>query len=88
DRFAMNSLGDWDWRPSLRAVTARALIIRGTLDVLSGERDWVAALPNARSLVLEGVGHFPYLEAPDRFYPAIDTFLAGAWPDGAQPATP
>lgn len=88
DRFTMPSLGDWDWRLSLRGVTARALIVRGTLDILSGETEWVAALPNARALVLEGVGHFPYLEAPDRFYPAIDAFLAGAWPDGAQPATP
>jgi proline iminopeptidase len=76
DRYALASLGDWDWRQRLRGVTARALIVRGSLDVLSGEEDWVAALPNARALVLEGVGHFPYLEAPDRFFPAIDTFLA------------
>jgi hypothetical protein len=49
-------------------------------DVLSGERDWAASLPNARLLLLERAGHFPYLEAPDRFHPAIDAFLAGGWP--------
>jgi proline iminopeptidase len=87
DRFTMASLGDWDWRPALRTVTARALIVHGTADVLSGERDWAASLANARLLVLERVGHFPYLEAPDRFYPAIDAFLAGGWPDGALPAS-
>ncbi|HKT60458.1 MAG TPA: alpha/beta fold hydrolase [Gemmatimonadales bacterium] len=87
DRFTMASLGDWDWRPALRAVTARALIVRGTADVLSGERDWAASLPNARLLVLERAGHFPYLEVPARFYPAIDTFLAGGWPDGARSAS-
>jgi proline iminopeptidase len=83
DRFTAASLGDWDWRPALRAVTARTLIVRGTADVLSGERDWAASLPNSRFLLLERVGHFPYLEAPDRFYPAIDAFLAGGWPDRA-----
>ena len=87
DRFTMASLGDWDWRPDLRAVPARALIVRGTADVLSGEQDWVASLPNARLLLLERAGHFPYLEAPDRFYPAIDAFLAGSWPDGALSAS-
>jgi proline iminopeptidase len=87
DRFTMASLGDWDWRPALRTVTARALIVRGTADVLSGEREWTASLPNARVLLLERVGHFPYLEAPDRFYPAVDAFLAGGWPKGTVSAS-
>jgi proline iminopeptidase len=87
DRFVFASLGDWDWRSSLRPVTARTLIIHGTADVLSGERDWAATLPNARLLALEGVGHFPYLEAPARFFPAINTFLAGGWPAGAPAVT-
>ena len=87
DRFTLASLGDWDWRPALRGVTARALIVRGTADVLSGERDWAASLPNARVLLLEHTGHFPYLEAPERFYPAIDAFLAGGWPDDARSAS-
>jgi proline iminopeptidase len=81
DRFALASLGDWDWRPLLSNVRARALIVRGTEDVLSGEKDWVSSLPNARLFVLHNIGHFPYLEAPERFFPAIDTFLAGGWPD-------
>lgn len=46
-------------------------------------RAWAAALPNARMLLLDGVGHFPYLEAPDRFGAAVDAFMAGAWPPGA-----
>jgi pimeloyl-ACP methyl ester carboxylesterase len=87
DRFAMASLGDWDWRGSMQGVGARTLVVRGTEDVLTGERDWIASLPNARLLLLQNVGHFPYLEAPDRFYPAVDTFLAGGWPDGALAGT-
>ena len=87
DRFVWASLGDFDWRSSFRAVTARALVVHGTTDVLTGEREWAAALPNGRLLVLDGAGHFPYLDAPDRFFPAIATFLAGDWPPGAEAVT-
>lgn len=85
DRFTMASLGDWDWRTALGTVTARTLVIHGTVDPIpvSGARTWAAALPNARLLALDGVGHFPYLEAPIRFFPAVRAFLAGRWPDGA-----
>lgn len=84
DRFVWASLGDFDWRSSLRAVTGRALIVHGTTDVLTGQREWAAALPNARLLLLDGAGHFPYLDAPNRFFPAIAAFLAGGWPPGAE----
>lgn len=89
DKFTMASLGEWDWRPSLRAVTAPALVIHGTADVLpvEGAREWAAALPNARLLLLEGVGHFPYLEAPERFFAALDEFLQGRWPEDSRAIT-
>ena len=82
DRFTRASLGDWDWRPALRAVTAPALVIHGTADHIPVEsaRDWVAALPNARLFLIEGSGHFPYLEARDQFFSAAATFLRGQWP--------
>ena len=79
DRFTVASLGEWDWRPALRAVTAPALVIHGTLDVIpvAAAREWAAAMPNARLLLLEGIGHFPYLEAPEQFAAALDDFFAG-----------
>ena len=85
DRFTFASLGDYDWRPALRNVTARTLVLQGTADVFppSSVREWVAALPNARMLLLDGVSHFPYLEAPDRFGAAVDAFMSGGWPAGA-----
>jgi proline iminopeptidase len=86
DRFTMPSLGEWDWRPALRAVTAPALVIHGTADFISLEsaREWAAALPNGRLLLLEGSGHFPYLEVPERFFAAAEAFLQGGWPAGAE----
>jgi proline iminopeptidase len=86
DRFTLPSLGDWDWRPALRSVTAPALVIRGTMDhiPLESAREWAAALPNGRLLALEGAGHFPYLELPERFFAAVGTFLQGGWPAGAE----
>ncbi len=37
-------------------------------------------LPNGRLLLLEGSGHFPYLDVPERFFAAAATFLQGRWP--------
>lgn len=89
DRYTTTSLGDWDWRPALRAVTAPALVIRGTADFLPPEsaREWTAALANGRLLLLEGSGHFPYLEVPEQFFAAAHAFLEGRWPPGAVPVT-
>jgi proline iminopeptidase len=86
DRYVAASLGQWDWRPALGQVKVPALIIHGTADPLPVEsgREWAAAIPGARFLLLQGVGHFPYVEAPDRFFGAVRTFLSGSWPDGAE----
>jgi proline iminopeptidase len=56
---------------------APALIVHGSADAISAHsaREWAAALPNARFALLEGVGHFPYLESPERFYPLVNAFL-------------
>jgi proline iminopeptidase len=55
------------------------LIVHGEddLDPVEEAREWVAALPDARLLTLEGVGQFPWVEAPERFYGAVNRFLAG-----------
>jgi proline iminopeptidase len=86
DRFTSASLGEWDWRPALRRVTAPTLVIHGTRDPLplEGARGWATTLPNSRLLLLEGIGHFPYLEVPERFFDVVGTFLRGEWPDDAR----
>lgn len=77
DRFTMASLGEWDWRSSLRRVKAPTLVIHGTKDPLplEGARSWAAVLPNSELLLLDGVGHFPYLEVPERFFREVQQFM-------------
>lgn len=77
DRYTMASLGEWDWQPSLVKVQVPTLVIHGTKDPLplEGAQSWAATLPNSRLMLLEGIGHFPYLEVPDQFFSAIDQFL-------------
>ena len=85
DAFTFASLGNWDWTTSLSKVVVPTLVIHGELDPLPIEsaRKWAAAMPNARLLELKGIGHFPYLEAPEVFFAAVDRFLKGDWPEGA-----
>lgn len=80
DRYTVPSLGEFDWRGELRDVTSPALILHGSADVIPSDssREWAAALPNARLALLDGIGHFPYLEAPEQFFPMVNAFLAGS----------
>jgi hypothetical protein len=39
----------------------------------------------APAMAAGSVGHFPYVEVPDRYFGDAAAFLGGAWPDGAQP---
>ncbi len=86
DRYTLPSLGRYDWRAMMRDVRAPTLVIHGTEDplLLDTAHEWAATLPNSRILVLDGTGHFAYVEAPERFFPAVDRFLAGEWPSGAR----
>lgn len=86
DRFVLQSLGDYDWRSGLNRVHAPALVIHGTADPIpvASAAEWATALPNARLLLMEGVGHFPYLEAPEAFFAAVERFVHGEWPRQAR----
>jgi len=81
-----------DWRPALPAVRAPVLLVYGENDadvplaVGEAARD---ALPNAELVVIEGAGHFPFLDDSQRFSEAVLRFLAGtggAVPLGSGPA--
>ena len=78
-----NSLGRYDLRPQLQAVTSRfpippSLILHGTFDPLpiAGSRE-LAALLKARFKELP-VGHCPHVEATAEFVRTLDEFLPKA----------
>jgi len=77
--------GGWDWRGEAATVTAPVLTVHGIRDNLpiDGSREWVKSFPNARLLLIEGAGHYPQFEQPDRFISALATFFDGNWPTGA-----
>jgi proline iminopeptidase len=81
----LGSLGEYDLLPRLRQLQAPALIVEGeqSTPTLEGVRAWAEAMPNARLLLLPNSGHFPQVERPDLFFPAVEQFLRGGWPTGA-----
>jgi pimeloyl-ACP methyl ester carboxylesterase len=77
--FVFSQLLSYDWRPHLRGVDVPTLVVHGLADQdpVEEAREWVQALPDARLLELPAVGQFPWVEAPDRFFAAVNRFLDG-----------
>ncbi len=72
-------------------IRARALIVQGGGDRLvrvEAARALAARRPDWRFELLEGVGHVPQLEAPERFLAAVEPWLGGSGPLGAEPTPP
>lgn len=70
-------LGRYDWRDTLGDLDIPVLVVVGDTDpagVAAGEA-WVQGLPDARGVVFPGVGRFPWVEAPERFFREVDVFL-------------
>ncbi|HLK69251.1 MAG TPA: alpha/beta hydrolase [Bryobacteraceae bacterium] len=71
-------------------VTMPVLTIHGTHDRQSpygAGREWAVKLPNARLLTVTNAAHVPWIEAPERVFGSIDTFLDGEWPEQAEEVT-
>jgi proline iminopeptidase len=67
----------YDWRPRLRGLSTPTLVIHGDRDPLplavSSANSYILA--NARLEVVPASGHMPFWEAPQRFFPLIESFL-------------
>jgi len=89
-RILPRSLGEYDFTRDLAGLRAPILVITGDRDEtpVPAHRAWAAAVPNGRLLLIPGGGHYPHIERPDVFYPAVDAFMAGGWPEGAVDPTP
>ena len=74
----------------LRRVRAPALVIWGANDPMFPVSQGVKLaeeLPNARLVVVPGVGHFPAEQAPDLFARAVSDFLVGQRAEAPRPAS-
>jgi pimeloyl-ACP methyl ester carboxylesterase len=68
----------YDLRPVVSEVTAPVLIVHGDADrmPIEGSLEWEGSLQNSRLVRLPGVGHFPFIEAPDDLYSVLTAFLS------------
>lgn len=85
-KAAFDSVGTYDVRSELRALTVPRLVIAGDKDFIpmAASREWVEGMPESRLLVFRGVGHFPHVEAREALVAAMKTFLDGGWPASAE----
>lgn len=69
---------DADFRPVYAGMTCPGLVIHGTADAvvtpLTGETA-AGLMPRGRYIPYEGIGHAPFLEAPDRFAEDLADFV-------------
>ncbi len=70
-----DSLGAWDLHARLGEISVPTLIVSGTQGALAGAEHLHAGLPDSELVVLEGVGHYPFIEAPEQFARAVLDFL-------------
>lgn len=78
-RPLMGDLMAYDLHPQLSEVTAPTLLLYGAGEpaaALSGPR-LQEALPNAKLVIMEKTGHFPFVEQPNAFHREIRGFLEG-----------
>jgi proline iminopeptidase len=70
---------EWDYRPHAKRMTCPVLTIHGTADnvPMAASREWATLLPNARLLVIENVGHYPFYESRETLLGVLRNFLGG-----------
>lgn len=70
---------DADIRPLARGLASDTLVVLGARDPVIdvGAARWaIASAARARTIVVDGAGHFPHFEAPEQAVPAIIDHLA------------
>jgi pimeloyl-ACP methyl ester carboxylesterase len=70
-----------DWRTELKSLRSPLLLVYGERDAdvpLGVAREALAEAPNAELVVIEGAGHFPFLDDSDRFLDVVTRFLTAA----------
>lgn len=69
--------GSFNFQDPLRNLAIPTLILHGDSDIVPPRsiQPLQATCRNSFFVVLKECGHFPYIEAPERFFPALEAFL-------------
>jgi pimeloyl-ACP methyl ester carboxylesterase len=69
----------YDVRERMAGLRLPTLLVVGGEDHYRGDMEWLAGrLPRSRLAVLPRTGHLPFLEEPEAFRAAVDSFLREA----------
>jgi pimeloyl-ACP methyl ester carboxylesterase len=75
----VRELPAYDLRDRVGGLNVPILLVVGSHDPYRPHMEWLAEqAPKARLCVLDGVGHFPFVEAPDEFVKTVVSFLTDA----------
>jgi pimeloyl-ACP methyl ester carboxylesterase len=91
NKLGMDLIRELDIVDQLRLVDSPTLVCVGEVDPVTprdAAEEIVAALPDAQLKVIEGAGHFTWMDAPDRYWPMIVDFLKKTHAAASQPAEP
>lgn len=78
-RRTLSIVVNTDMTPLMPRVTVPVLLLWGERDTatpLSDGQQMARLMPNAALVPVANAGHFPFLDAPQVFYPVLDAFLS------------
>ena len=81
EQATLASIGDWDFRSMAKSIRVPTLILEGaeTTVPLAPTREWATAISNARLMLIPRAGHELFLDQPEAFMNAAETFLRGSF---------
>jgi pimeloyl-ACP methyl ester carboxylesterase len=67
----------YDWRPAIREIAARTLVVHGAQDVIPPRLapEIAGLIPRASVHIIDDAGHMPFFERPEHFFGAVRDFL-------------
>ena len=74
-----NEQEEWDMRSELARIDAPTLVITGKYDFICGPacaEDIASGIEGSMKIVLDDCGHFSFIEQPEAFRRAVESFLA------------
>jgi proline iminopeptidase len=77
----VQSLQGRAWDSIVARITIPVLVLHGDQDAIppASARELAQMLPNGRVVVLPRADHLPWLDQPDAFFAAADSFFRGKW---------